>query len=678
MKSIRKKWKQGKFQKIQNVFQNNNQNVEDQDEEDIEEESQLNLQQRLQSQLNKTKDLALITLANISHGSPQDIINICIEQPILLQLITILDDNSPFTVIHDLNAITNLLGLEYYTKESMGQQLNISSFLLEKSLLVKLEKLIITVKNHLSLQTISNDDKLQSLKILQTIYELLTCLIENVQERYLKLVTDSPLSQVFIRTAFEIISQIQDFDLLATILSYIQVLTEVSGQVCILVIENHELMEVFAKILRSNNLNDLKFKSQVVSILYNVLTTCDNRLNEEFQVVLTTMCDFIVQTMSIKIFQEVSNLQSIMSNNISGLLSQIKNDENLDENENEQEEVHDKELEDQKSKEAIRIWFSTAEAIEIIMGVLVNLFEKESEEDVFEDEEMNSDCDDEVEEQKISNGNTVQIKENGKFVENQVKQFMINQLLKPIFLEMVVEKSLIVSKEVINFFDQYGQSGQSILAQINTVINFSLSILTNWIYNYSTYLNNEWNTIVLPQVWEDLKRKLTTLQNTTHLNQIIVLNLKLFFQIIKQNQDLSAQINCSEILSISKDIFSVECQELTLVYLDLIAYRFHPKFKISQEENSNSCLVLKDLLNSEDPMIASQALNTLFDIYSEEDYDNIFVQHNMLQILITGKDIFQSKINQFKQNLNKSDYDFIKETLVNLKRFIKYKQQHIK
>ncbi|KAL4455729.1 hypothetical protein ABPG74_003139 [Tetrahymena malaccensis] len=678
MKSIRKKWKQGKFQKIQNVFQNNNQNIEDQDEEDVEEESQLTLLQRLQSQQSKTKDLALITLANISHGSPQDIINICIEQPILLQLITILDDKSPFTVIHGLNAITNLLGLEYYTKESMGQQLNISSFLLEKSLLVKLEKLIITVKNHLSLQTISNDDKHQSLKILQTIYELLTCLIENVQERYLKLVTESPLSQVFIRTALEIISQIQDIDLLAIILSYIQVLTEVSGQICILVIENHELMEVFAKILRSNNLNDLKFKSQVVSILYNVLTTCDDRLNEEFQVVLTTMCDYIVQTMSIKIFQEVSNLQSIMSNNISGLLSQIKNDENLDENENEQEEVHDKELEDQKSKEAIRIWFSTAEAIEIVMGVLVNLFEKESEEDVFEDEEMNSDCDDEVEEQKIGNGNIVQIKENGKFVENQVKQFMINQLLKPIFLEMVVEKSLIVSKDVINFFDQYGQSGQSILAQINTIINFSLSVLTNWIYNYNTYLNNEWNTIVLPQVWEDLKRKLTTLQNTTHLNQIIVVNLKLFFQIIKQSQDLSAQINCSEILSISKDVFSVECQELTLVYLDLIAYRFHPKFKISQEENSNSCLVLKDLLNSEDPMIASQALNTLFDVYSEEDYDNIFVQHNMLQILIAGKDIFQSKINQFKQNLNKSDYDFIKETLVNLKRFIKYKQEHIK
>jgi len=34
------------------------------------------------------------------------------------------------------------------------------------------------------------------------------------------------------------------------------------------------------------------------------------------------------------------------------------------------------------------------------MSVLVNLFEKENEADVFEDEEMNSDCDEDIEENK--------------------------------------------------------------------------------------------------------------------------------------------------------------------------------------------------------------------------------------------------------------------------------------
>lgn len=60
-------------------------------------------------------------------------------------------------------------------------------------------------------------------------------------------------------------------------------------------------------------------------------------------------------------------------------------------------------FEDEKGKEASAIWFSTSEAIECVMGVLVNVLERECEEDVFEEEEMNSDCDEEIEEVKSSN-----------------------------------------------------------------------------------------------------------------------------------------------------------------------------------------------------------------------------------------------------------------------------------
>lgn len=97
-------------------------------------------------------------------------------------------------VIHALNSLTNLLGLEYYTRENNHLEIGVSGYLLEKSLLVKLEKLLMVVKGHLQLQTISHDDRIASLKILHTLFELLTCLCENVQERYLKLVTDSPIA----------------------------------------------------------------------------------------------------------------------------------------------------------------------------------------------------------------------------------------------------------------------------------------------------------------------------------------------------------------------------------------------------------------------------------------------------------------------------------------------------
>lgn len=64
----------------------------------------------------------------------------------LQELLNILEEKNAMIVIHDLNAITNLLGLEFYVKEMKNGQLNISSFFLEKSLLVRLEKLVLMIR----------------------------------------------------------------------------------------------------------------------------------------------------------------------------------------------------------------------------------------------------------------------------------------------------------------------------------------------------------------------------------------------------------------------------------------------------------------------------------------------------------------------------------------------------
>lgn len=63
-------------------------------------------------------------------------------------------------------------------------------------------------------------------------------------------------------------------------------------------------------------------------------------------------------------------------------------------------------VEENKGKEASRIWFSTAEAMETIMGVLVNLFEKDSDSDLFEEESMDSGCEDNEEESMSSSKST--------------------------------------------------------------------------------------------------------------------------------------------------------------------------------------------------------------------------------------------------------------------------------
>ena len=61
---------------------------------------------------------------------------------------------------------------------------------------------------------------------------------------------------------------------------------------------------------------------------------------------------------------------------------------------------------------------------------------------------------------------------------------MIGQLSKTVFLEMIVEKTMLIDSSLISFFDEYDSIGTNILSQINAIMNFGLSILTNWIYNY--------------------------------------------------------------------------------------------------------------------------------------------------------------------------------------------------
>lgn len=65
-------------------------------------------------------------------------------------------------------------------------------------------------------------------------------------------------------------------------------------------------------------------------------------------------------------------------------------------------------------------------------------------------------------------------------------------------------------------------------------------------------------------------------------------------------------------------------------------------------------------------------------MYSEEDKDDVFVELQLPQLLSNGKELFAAKLPEFKLSLDKSNYEFVKETLLNLKRFIKYKQDHIK
>ena len=63
--------------------------------------------------------------------------------------------------------------------------------------------------------------------------------------------------------------------------------------------------------------------------------------------------------------------------------------------------------------------------------------------------------------------------------------------------------------------------------------------------------------------------------------------------------------------------------------LDIISIRFHPKIHKSEYENRIIADILVKYLESSNMKIVMYSLNTIFDVYSEEIFDYIFVEKNL-------------------------------------------------
>lgn len=86
-------------------------------------------------------------------------------------------------------------------------------------------------------------------------------------------------------------------------------------------------------------------------------------------------------------------------------------------------------------------------------------------------------------------------------------------------------------------------------------------------------------------------------------------------------------------------------------------------------------LALLEALKSNDPLLGAQALDCLFDIYTEEDYNHILTKLSILHMLQQGHEYMRVQLPKVKSTLRVEDFNFIKLTLVNLKSFIAYKKK---
>ncbi|CCI48929.1 unnamed protein product [Albugo candida] len=98
----------------------------------------------------------------------------------------------------------------------------------------------------------------------------------------------------------------------------------------------------------------------------------------------------------------------------------------------------------------------------------------------------------------------------------------------------------------------------------------------------------------------------------------------------------------------------------------------------SRDRNENALIGerLFSRLNDTNLEVVVAALNAIFDIYADESFDTIFKSMNALSALETTLAMCRNKLTAEHLKMDRDVIAHVKESLLNLKRFIKYKKAH--
>lgn len=97
----------------------------------------------------------------------------------------------------------------------------------------------------------------------------------------------------------------------------------------------------------------------------------------------------------------------------------------------------------------------------------------------------------------------------------------------------------------------------------------------------------------------------------------------------------------------------------------------------TEEENEKVCKLLIQHLQSPSLRVVCETLNALFDIYSEETYDNVLKKLNLIPTLEQGIPELYDRLQKQKNDHDEEELEFFEEILFNLEEFCKYKRGHM-
>jgi hypothetical protein len=109
--------------------------------------------------------------------------------------------------------------------------------------------------------------------------------------------------------------------------------------------------------------------------------------------------------------------------------------------------------------------------------------------------------------------------------------------------------------------------------------------------------------------------------------------------------------------------------------IELLKLRYNSKIVNSLETIAALTEMLLGIIGKGDPLLAAQALDCLFDVYTEEDYNIILKEKQILALLQKGHEYMKPIIATLKGKLPSENLKFVRVTHTNLRDFIEYKRK---
>ncbi|CAD8104582.1 unnamed protein product [Paramecium sonneborni] len=263
------------------------------------------------------------------------------------------------------------------------------------------------------------------------------------------------------------------------------------------------------------------------------------------------------------------------------------------------------------------------------------------------------------------------------YEEDNDDQYVNNKKFQQFF-----QKNIIVELEELvlkNFFNFSGVIQKKLFTDQTTFTDELLS-LTLLIFNLGNNLLTNLQPLVclqtvepiLPQLQATLQIEIISDEDKKELAQSEFI---LLIKLLKVNPQLVLQIPPQFIVQLSE---LTETTDILFHIVEVMKIRYSSKVKNDIETIRLVTQKLLKLMSQTNIMLAAQALDCLFDVYTEEDFNALLVEMKIIDLLTQGYQYLQSQLPNEKKCLGKDDWKFLKLTVTNLKQFIEYKVNILK